>query len=516
MNRKLLFLEDLYNFYKNNEIQKFSAADNNGEPLYVQVHGTVDFSASDDENSEGLLRPHIKACHIDENINHSYIENLVMEKAMSSLPNRPLLGFLHKVNDQWEFYGHNMTVDEDGNIEYQEIPIGHFPESCNPTLKYDDEQDKTYVEADAIVYEDYTHAAEVLKREGTCSVSVELAVKELAYSPQDKLLYINDFIFNGCTVLGKDEDGNIVKPGMVGSNITLEDFSRENNSMFSESALVETLNKLNDTLNKFQIKEIQEGGKCPVKLEELLSKYNVTIEDLTFDTDGLTDEELEAKFAEVFNKEPVPENDPESTTKEFSVKVNDSTYTFEVALDEVIYALEKVVNESYSEQDNAYYGVKVYDKYLVMIDYWTGKAYKQNYKERKGVYSLSGDRVEVFAKYLTKEEENELDKMRANYSEMETALNKYEQEKEDAAKTATFESEDYGCIKDSEEFQELKNSAGEYSAKEIQEKCDSLLLEYVKSSHKTFNASPARNIKVNIGASKSADYSPYGTLFANK
>ena len=106
--------------------------------------------------------------------------------------------------------------------------------------------------------------------------------------------------------------------------------------------------------------------------------------------------------------------------------------------------------------------------------------------------------------------------MRANYSEMETALNKYEQEKEDAAKTATFESEDYGCIKDSEEFKELKNSAGEYSAKEIQEKCDSLLLKYVKSSHKTFNASPARNIKVNIGASKSADYSPYGTLFANK
>lgn len=38
-----------------------------------------------------------------------------------------------------------------------------------------------------------------------------------------------------------------------------------------------------------------------------------------------------------------------------------------------------------------YYGAKVYDKYVVMIDCYSGKAYKQNYKKRNDVYSLTGD-----------------------------------------------------------------------------------------------------------------------------
>ena len=38
------------------------------------------------------------------------------------------------------------TIDEDGNIVYDEIPVGIIPESCNAQLVYDEEKGKTYEE----------------------------------------------------------------------------------------------------------------------------------------------------------------------------------------------------------------------------------------------------------------------------------------------------------------------------------------------------------------------------------
>ena len=96
-----------------------------------------------------------------------------------------------------------------------------------------------------------------MKRKKKCSVSVELCIRELSYNAKDKVLDIKDFFFSGVTMLGKDENGEEVKPGMANSNIKLADFSQESNSMIlSESInekLVETIDRLNDTLSKFNI-----------------------------------------------------------------------------------------------------------------------------------------------------------------------------------------------------------------------------------------------------------------------
>ena len=59
------------------------------------------------------------------------------------------------------------------------------------------------------------------------------------------------------------------------------------------------------------------------------------------------------------------------------------------------------------------YCLQLFLKHVVMLDLWTGKAFKQNYKVRSGSYSLTGDRVEVYARYVTKEEETALDEMRS-------------------------------------------------------------------------------------------------------
>jgi len=86
--------------------------------------------------------------------------------------------------------------------------------------------------------------------------------------------------------------------------------------MFSHNTkLIETLDKLNETLAKFNIDpamsgELKEGGNLVNKFEELLNIYNKTVDEITFEYDGLSDEELETKFAEVFGN-------PESTSEQF-------------------------------------------------------------------------------------------------------------------------------------------------------------------------------------------------------
>ena len=319
--KRLRYIEDLYDFYSNKykRSTKFSA-EKTGEPLVVQVHGRINFDESD-KNKDGLLPVHLQSCHTDLNVNGSNIESSVMEAALPSFSNRPILGYIHKVTTdenpegQWEFYSHNMHEDENGDVVYDEYPIGIIPESCNAQLVYDEEKKKTYCEVDGYIFEEYSKAAEILQREEECSVSVELSIRELSYDAKQKFLNIEDFWFSGVTILGKTPQGNEVKPGMTGSNIKLADFSSKNNSLFEdyESKMVELQARIENLetacFNKEQNSSVRtlskEGGnkESMTKFEELLAKYNKTVEDVTFDYSELSDEELEAKFAEVFGED---------------------------------------------------------------------------------------------------------------------------------------------------------------------------------------------------------------------
>ena len=189
-----------------------------------------------------------------------------------------------------------------------------------------------------------------------------------------------------------------------------------------------------------------------------------------------------------------------------------------MSLNDKIYALSTLVNDAYSEADNTYYNVIVYDKELVMVDIWAGSAYRQSYGERAGVFSLKGDRIPVHAIYVTDTEEAEIENMRSKYSAMSDELAKYQQAEEDSRKEAIINSEDWNDISGSAEFAEIKAKASEYSADEIQAKCDALLLSYAKSnSKKTHVAKDTNQHKFSlfrVPEGKSADSNKrYGNLF---
>lgn len=564
--KRLLYIEDLYDFYSNKykRSTKFSA-EKTGEPLVVQVHGRINFDESD-KNKDGLLPVHLQSCHTDLNVNGSNIESSVMEAALPSFSNRPILGYIHKVTTdenpegQWEFYSHNMHEDENGDVVYDEYPIGIIPESCNAQLVYDEEKKKTYCEVDGYIFEEYSKAAEILQREEECSVSVELSIRELSYDAKQKFLNIEDFWFSGVTILGKTPQGNEVKPGMTGSNIKLADFSSKNNSLFEdyESKMVELQARIENLetacFNKEQNSSVRtlskEGGnkESMTKFEELLAKYNKTVEDVTFDYSELSDEELEAKFAEVFGEdnntdgdnsgdntanEPSNDNEgdgenttePEGTTdgdnEGESQNFENMTKTFEISHDDIRYALYNLLS-SYEDADNEWYYITgVYDSYFVYESWDGGKIYGQKYTKDNDNVSFDGERYNLHKEYLTDSEYTEIQDMRSNYSSVVEELNTYKSAEVFADKMTVFDDEAYSEYLDTDEFKALmsEDSVNKYSKEELSEKADATLGKLVKKN-KTFSfvgETPQKKhvSRVAFNAEKETEdtYKPYGDLF---
>lgn len=561
--KRLLFIEDLYDFYLNKyKRSTHFSSEKSGEPLIVQVHGKVKFDESD-KDKDGLLPVHLQACHTDLNVNGSNIDKSVMEAALPSFSNRPILGYLHKViteenpEGQWEFYSHNMHEDENGEIVYDEYPIGIIPESCNAQLIYDERKEKTYCEVNGYIFEEYSRAAEVLEREGECSVSVELSIRELSYDAKQKFLNIEDFWFSGITILGKTPDGEEVKPGMKGSNIKLADFKAKNNSMFADYEL--KINELQERLNKlestcFSIEEHtsallsqKEGGDNDNmnKFEELLAKYNKTIEDITFEYSDMSDEELEEKFAELFDDDPEdPENeglsngendgegnpDPENNFDNNTDNFEKLVRTYEISHEDLRYALYNLLAPYEDSDDDYYYISNVFDSYFVYEGWCTDKIYRQGYTKDGDNVSFEGERTELFRELLTASEKAELESIRANYAELKLFKENVEKNELHSKKEEILNSEKYAVLAQKDEegkfvneaYSKLVSEMDNYSLADLETQIKVIHSDYM-SEHSNFSIStPVKEEKkpvskkqfVNVESTEKP--SRYGKLFSKE
>lgn len=549
--QKMFTLEDLYNFYNNQGNSCCFNSHETNSTIIVQIPEKICFSGEYDPKYN-LLPVHLLSCHLSENRNHSSISEKTMKEAIPSFYNRPILGYIQKIDDgngnyHYDFAGHEMELSDDGSVEYKEHVVGIIPESCNPQLVYHEDNDKTYLEIDGYIFEDYTHAAEILREKGICDVSVELAVDQLSYSADTKILNIEQFHFMGVTILGvtTDESHTPIKPGMEGSNITIEDFSVENNSLTFNSNIIneiadaivkkignaKTAERRNEPMDfEENIKEVTEETEVTEVMEETTEEETPVVEteaskevveEAVEETPEVVEENFEdEESAEKLEDEEVVEDveeetedeqeEVEDTSEEFEEETEEEEtvvdddeqepgygkqtfsvngITFETSLSEIQWAVSELVNNTYSESDNDYYSVEVYEssKTVVMIGWCTGRAYKQSYKVRNGVYSLVGDRVNVKAVYVTADEEAELDKMRNNYSAISDKLAKYESEPE---KMNVLNSSDYANIADHADFAELKKQENHFdlTVDELKEKADAMLLAYAKSGKLNFAA----------------------------
>lgn len=533
---RLLTLDDLYSFCIKNNFTNYNSKSNSNTSVVVQSPG---FFETSEESFQGMMPVKLKACHTLRNRNRSFISDENMIKALPSLKNKFILGNIIQLKDgTFDFHAHDFIVKDEDTIEYIERGIGIVPESCNAHLEYDDVNEKNYVVADGFIHEDYGNkAAEIIRRKGTVKVSVEIVINEFSFNTKEKVLEITDFYFNGVTCLGSEYDGTEIGEGMEGSNLTIKDFSSENNGFKTkyEEQMFDLLGKLNDTLSNFNIKAIEKGGKCMTKFEELLDMYKISVEDVTFETEGLSDEELDSKFKEVFGEsEEDKKDDEKDDEKDEDVKKEDmsdskdsnSKYIvrslnesgnlevkFEISHDDIRMALYNLVSATYETEDVYVYIREVYDSTFIMEE-WCGSLYRQSYSKKDDVVSLLGEREVVYETYVTEEEKAELESKKAQYDSIVEELNSYKNLESNKEKEAILNSEDYSQIAEEDSFKELCKNIGDYSKEEITVKADLLLAGFVKSGNFSVKDKSKDN-KIGFSFEKTEEVKPYGNLFDN-
>ena len=552
---KILTLDNLYQFFvEQNKSVNFSSKEN-GNPIVVSMPANFEISEND---MPGMLKLKLKVCHIDTNRNGSHISKENMEKAMPTLKYRPILAYIHQLDDgKYDFYAHNMEIVEDENgeekINYIEKQVGCFT-TDDPYLEYDKDNDKTYVNAYAVIPEEYTEAANIIRRKNGTKVSCELVIDELSYNAKEKYLDLTSFYFGGCTLLGCDENGNEIGEGMLGSRADIADFCHKKPVFDYQEKLVEMLDKLNNTLSNFNKNNTEEGVRKEMShFDELLEKYGFTVEELDFDYENMSDEELDSAFedfkcrkkkceeedSDVDGSEegsseeenPKDGNDDEEESEDGAdtgdeAKKNSENFVknfkVEISHEDIRYALYNLIAE-YEESDNEWYGIyAVYDDYFVMQGWCNGKFYKQGYSIDGENVSLDGERTELFQMLLTESEKLAVDKLRGDYAELEAKYNELKTFKDNydaaeikAKKDSIFADEAYNDIRESDDFKALMNDAENYSVEEIQNKCDLLFAANEKKVKFAANKNKPHSISFNFSKKEDKKASAYGNLFKN-
>ena len=547
--KKLLTLDDLYNFYFSQDRNCTFSAKELGYQVSVQI--PAQFKVEKKENDGTLLFCKVKLMHSGQNRNHSSVTDKALRKAAKHLAYKPILANFMEYEDEdtgeilKDFTSHDIEFNEDGSVSYIEKQIGCFT-SDEPFFEIEEETGHNFLYGYCAIPREYTDACSVIERKGGTKVSVELGINEMKYNSRSKVLELTDVTIMGATCLGKNPKTlDDIGEGMQNARLDIADFSTKNNSLFTnyDSTLIEIqerLSKLESTC--FNIKyDSKEGGneENMTKFEELCQKYSKTIDDITFDYENMSDEELVEAFSNAFDEDTsvdgeVDEQDNSDTQKdtpsvdestlddqtnsttesgeekdstldekksdssiddtpkkkvensivntiEVSYSVNGEVKKFAVSLQEKIYSIQELVNSTYAEQDNTYYGVSVYEDYVVMQDYWNGRYFKQTYSDENDTYSLTGDRVEVFAEFVTADEQKELESMRSNYAALVEYKANAEKNELHMQREAILADEKYSVLSENEAFAELQKNMDNYSLEDLEKEAKVIFADHVAS-----------------------------------
>lgn len=549
MTKQILTLDSLYQFFvEQNKTISFSSKDA-GKPIVVTTNG---YFETYETKMPGMLKLELKVCHTETNRNGSHISTENMEKAMPTLKYRPILAYIHELEDGTkDFYAHNIEVveNEDGesDIVYIEKQVGCFT-ADEPWLKYDNKKDKTYVHAYAVIPEGYTEAADIIRRKNGTKVSCELVIDELSYNAKEKYLDLTSFYFGGCTLLGCDEDGKEIGEGMIGSRADIADFCHEKPTYTYQDKMIEVLERLNVTLSNFNKNTTQKGGS-EMKFEELLAKYGKTAEEVTFEVEGLSDEELEAKFAEVFGEESVDdettieavEEDGDDKTIEMEEIESDEVdvdehndddgdgdcegdaepqadenfvLKYELSHDDIRMALYNLLAATTEDGYYCTWIVEVYDNKFIYQDCQENKFYRQGYIKSEDTVTLDDNKVEVFNEWLSKDERDALDTLKADYSVLKEFKDNYDAAELKAQKDAVLSKKSYEKLSGVDAFEELKANAANFSVEEIVAKAKIIYADFMEQNEVQEVESDDKPIMQFNFNKKELKKSPYGNLFS--
>lgn len=456
--------------------------------------------------------------HLGENYNGSVFTKESVERAIPSLKNTPILGYINEENaiGKQDYAGHEMKlVVEDGEYKFKYLgsAYGVIPETNNArweTKRGDDGVEREYLVVDGLMWTKFDDAIGILDRDEFKGQSMELHDDYDGEYDENGFFVFDKFSFNGACILGDGHDPAMQR-ATIEKTFTADILNKEVHTMVEE---------FKKNFGKFNEKEGND-----MTLEELLAKYSVTSEQL--EAKGIVAsefsiEDLEAKIKEEFaqaddedNAEPDvnhesgsgsddDEDDSDSSQGDpdgdFSSSEDDSTpdgqnepdgqfgssndeqnpdkvyHKFALAHDDIRNQLWDKVNDFVESNQLGerwdFWISKVYDDHVIIQDEYNGKLFKVDYTKDNDAVAL-GSYVEVHAMYLTAEEKGALELMRNNYETLEaevTSLREFKKESQRSEHEAQAQElfERFGL--DEAEVKDLAENVHNFTIEEIEEK----------------------------------------------
>ena len=264
----------------------------------------------------------IDVLHTGANYNGSVFTRETVDENIETIKNTPILGYIRLDEDGLpdDFEQHKFKViKRDGKYLYiyAGCAYGVIPESCNPRWIEKTSSDgvtREYLQVDALLWTKFSDAADIFRRDVIKGQSMELEEQSMQGKEQpDGSFLFTSFRFDGCCILSTSDLR--IQPAMIDS-VAVANYSLD-------SIAQEIKNKLNQYTQEpadggLDTDIPREGGKDHLnKIEEMLSKYAVSLEQLGFSIDGLSDEELEEKLIAftaarqgAADPEPQPQSEP--------------------------------------------------------------------------------------------------------------------------------------------------------------------------------------------------------------
>lgn len=348
----------------------------------------MSYSIDKNFDSERFLKLRLRVCHDQESPNKTFFTVDTMRDANKSLEYIPLLAHVYTDENGKPVIGaHDMHIEEnklnpdEAKLIYDETPIGVIPSLLDNNCSIEEFENLNYTFVDCYVWRDYANYAEQLIEDAVntkLSMEIDFPEDSLSYDAKNDRYNISSYRYRGITLLNES-----LGTGMKNALATTETFSAKTDVKEKMIVLMEELQKC---LREYDNELNKEGvEKNMNKVDELLEKYQVTLEELDFETEGKSDEELEALFDEFACKKkkkceletetetesaeaPVTEaQEDESKNKEF-VETEPLVCSFRISHDDTRYGLQSLLNTMCDESH--FFAIEsVYDKYFYYCDY---------------------------------------------------------------------------------------------------------------------------------------------------
>ena len=424
--------------------------------------------------------------HTGENLNYSIFTKESLEKMSETLPYVPIVGYIEKnEEDENDFSDHRNSItikDGDVNIEYMCHAYGFIPEGAKSSFEIRD--GKEWLVGEGYLWTKFEKSVDIFSNSNN-SKSQSMEIDNIdGFIDNEGRVNVDNARFSALCILGDN-----VAPGMQGSTIemfnanSVKDEIKEMVYEFSKKGEKSLEKDTKEKVDEF-VEEKDKEDKTDTKKAKTDSDKKDTEEKVEDVKKNAKKEDEEAKTKSKDEKDSdetdedkkkFVEEDEEDTEDGEGVEIEDDKekkfqLVFEISHDDVRRCLYKAINEeeSYSWIIEVFDNHFVYQKETYENDVYTTKFYDRQYVMAEEKVTI-GDEVEVFSKFLTKEEFDKIDAERNRVEELETeltTLKEFKAEKETADKMEILET--YSEKLSEEKFKEFSEGIANFEAKDLE------------------------------------------------